>query len=128
MKYKAFVLFALLFVPQIALAECYLAWDAPTTDTTGAALVSGDIDAYRLYVLPRGQSFVKGQHTVEVLPVSDDLDPATSVLCSDIGFQGSKHAVVTAYNRTGGESDWSNEVVIKLPGGPKNLRQEDRQR
>lgn len=121
---KSLVL-ALLLLPALVSAECYLTWDAPTEDIEGMSLVAGDVDAYRVYVLPRGQAFVKGQYVIEILPVSDDVDPPSSVRCFGIEFSGSKKARVTAVG-TGGESDWSNEVVIKIPGAPSRVRKEER--
>ena len=117
------IIFALLLaLPISAHAACQLSWDAPLLDSEGLILDPGDINAYRVYVGPRGNVFVKGAPTLEILPVASDADPTTSIPCADVGYNGSKKAVVTAVG-SGGESDWSNTIVLKIPREPKDLGQ-----
>ncbi|OGW35096.1 MAG: hypothetical protein A2010_13400 [Nitrospirae bacterium GWD2_57_9] len=74
------------------------AWDAPTTNEDGTALA--DLAGFKLYV-----GTAPGRYTSSVT-----VGNATSYKVTDLPA-GTYYAVVTAYNRGGAESIYSNEVV-----------------
>lgn len=109
------LLLSLVFVvlyPSFALAGTInFAWDAVTTDTSGAPTT---VTGYRLYT-----SKTSGTYTPPA--ASDVATTQTSVV---INQAGKYYAVATAYNDSG-ESEYSNEVafdVVLKPSVPQNFR------
>ena len=99
---------------SIFLVAVTLSWDAPTTNEDGSPLT--DLAGYKLYCGPSVNNYLPIKDVGGVLeyPVSNDL------------ADGVHHCVVTAYDTSGNESNYSDEVVFPLdrvgPGAPTNLR------
>ena len=74
-----------------------LAWDAPSTNTNGTALQ--DLAGYKVHY-----GTAPGSYTGSV-----DVGTVTSCSISGLGA-GTYYLVVTAYNKAGAESTYSNEV------------------
>jgi hypothetical protein len=79
-----------------------LNWTAPTTRADGAPLSLADIDGYRIYY---GTSPGNYPDTVDIKDGS-----AQSATVNDIPI-GTYHLVMTTYDTSGSESDYSAEVV-----------------
>lgn len=93
-----------------------LAWDAVTTDSTGAPIQA--LDGYKLYV---STSPIKATWPSSITPTI----VATTTKSLTIDAVGKYYAVVSAYN-VSGESGPSNEVTFevkpKIPAAPTNLK------
>ena len=96
------------------LAVITLSWQAPTTNEDGSPLT--DLAGYKLYCGPSMGNYLPIKDVGNVLeyPISNDLQ------------DGTHFCVATAYDTSGNESAYSNEVVFPLdrraPGAPINLR------
>ena len=78
-----------------------LAWDAPTTNSDGSEL--NDLSGYKIYY---GTS--SGSYTT-----TDDIGNSTTVSISNLAA-GNWCFAVTAYDTSGNESDYSNEVCTTI--------------
>lgn len=111
-------LILLLISPNLFADTFNLAWDASTTDSTGAPLTTPP--SYKLYVSPNP---LKASWPTTLPPYATIPSGTTaSVVQTTVGKY---YAVVTATNAAG-ESGPSNEisfnVVAKLPAVPTSLR------
>jgi fibronectin type 3 domain-containing protein len=86
---------------SISGASVTLTWDAPTTNSDGSPLT--DLNGYKIYY---GTS--SGNYT-EVI----DIGNVTSYTIGNLS-SGIYYFAVTAYNTSGNESDFSNEVSKTL--------------
>lgn len=80
-------------------------WSAPTDFS--------NVEGYKLY-----QGFKKGVYTV-----THDIGKTTSYTLEKVDFSKPNFFTVRAYNKSGVESDPSNEVMVqKKPAKPKSLK------
>ena len=103
------ILIILVAVPVIALAgEVVLEWDAPTTNSDGTEL--NDLSGYKIYY-----GTTSGVYT-EI----EDVGNVTTYRVTDLA-ETTWFFAVTAYDLSLNESEYSNEVNVKLltiPMGP----------
>ena len=98
---KVLVLIGLLLLPFSAWGpDVALQWDAPTTNADGTPLT--DLAGYRVYC-----SSIQGDYS-GVTPI--DVGNTTSITFNNLA-DGTDYCVVTAYDVSGNESGYSNEVV-----------------
>jgi PKD repeat protein len=98
-----FFLAIALAVSQGQAASVELAWDAPSTNADGTPLT--DLAGYKLYY---GQTSGNYDGVVDVSNV-------TSFILSDLTEGQTYFFVATAYDFSGNESDFSNEVSTTIP-------------
>jgi hypothetical protein len=79
-----------------------LNWTAPTTRADGAPLSLADIDGYRIYYGTLAGNY---PNTVDIKDGS-----AQSATVNDLST-GTYHVVMTTYDTSGSESDYSAEIV-----------------
>lgn len=97
------------------LAVVTLSWEAPTTNSDGSPLT--DLGGYKLYCGQSSGTYgtVKDVGNILAYPISNDLPIDGTYYCS-----------ATAYDTSGNESPYSNEVTFPLdrrvPGVPINLK------
>ena len=85
-----------------------LSWSAPTTNTDGSPLA--DLAGYKVYY-----GISSGYYTGSiVLAGKDSTSVSVATLASDVPASGKYYIVVTAYDTSGIESAYSNEVAISL--------------
>lgn len=99
----------------VFLSVVTLSWDAPTTNTDGTPLT--DLAGYKVYC---GQA-------AGVYDSPLDAGNVLSYRVSDsLAVDGTYFCAATAYDTSGNESTYSNEVTFPLdrlaPGAPINLR------
>ena len=93
-------------------ADITLSWDAPTTNVDGTPLT--DLAGYKIY-----HGIVSG-----VYDSPTDVHNVTTITLQNF-CEGTHYFVATAYDTSGNESGYSNEVnkVIKIaPTNPSSLR------
>ena len=118
MELKYIVATALLLLATPAWAAPILAWDAVTTDTTGAPLGPGlEVSSYRVYKC--GTSMGGACVAPDRVLVGTATAPATQL---DLAGQAFPQVyVVTAVNKVGESAD-SAKFKVTPPDAPKNLR------
>jgi hypothetical protein len=84
-------------------AQLQLAWDPPTTNTDGTPL--GDLAGYKIYY-----SQSSGNYSTTV-----DVGNVTSHLLDGLEEGKTYYFAATAYDASGNESDFSNEVSATIP-------------
>lgn len=102
----------LLTVSPVYAGEATLSWDAPTTNVDGTPLT--DLGGYKVYCGTASRVYgapvdVGKVLTYKVINLSE----------------GTKYFAVTAYDISGNESEYSNEVskmISMKPGCPNNLK------
>ena len=107
-----FVMMLCLSLPALA-ADITISWDAPTTNADGTLLT--DLAGYKIYV-----SKSPGIYTDAGIDVGNVLTKTLTNFC-----EGTYYFVATAYDTSGNESTYSNEVskIIKIaPAAPTGLR------
>lgn len=80
-----------------------LSWEAPTTNADGTPLT--DLAGYKIYY---GQEPIKYNETIDVGNV-------TTYTVSNLSSDTTYYFAVTAYNRNGNESEFSEEVSKTFP-------------
>jgi hypothetical protein len=127
MKIKTALVILFLALPVTSHALCTLVWDPPTTNTIGESLSPGDIWAYRVYVVNKNDTFVKGAPDVEIVSIAQGTsDPPSNITCASTSVTPGKKVAVTAVGNFENESDFSNALTSVHPGKPGNARTEDR--
>ena len=110
---------ALLLIPTIALAgSVTLSWDPPTTNSDGTPLT--DLSGYVVYYGTDSGSYTKN------IDIGNVVTYSVSGLTDNLIY----HFAVTAYDFSGNESGYSNEVAATIeeesdniaPGVPENLK------
>lgn len=94
-------------------ADITLSWDAPTTNADGTPLI--DLAGYKVYV-----GSASGSYNAEAIDVGNVLTKTLINFC-----EGTYYFVATAYDLTGNESEYSNEVSKTIniaPAPPGGLR------
>ena len=94
-------------------SDAILSWDAPTTNADGTTLT--DLAGYKIYV---GRA--TGVYDAGVIDVGNILTITLTNFCEGVYF-----FVATAYDTSGNESVYSNEVSKSLnlpPAMPGNMR------
>lgn len=114
-----------LFAVAPGFAACNLVWDEPSGFTDGSPIAPGDIKSYRVYVANKPDAFPIGSPAVEILALSNTVNPVTHIPCADANVQPGKKVAVTAVNQFGTESDVSNVLTNVKPGKPEKHRVED---
>jgi len=102
------ILFSMLFVTPAFAADVSLSWDAPTTNEDGTPLT--DLAGYTVYY------GIESANYTENIDVGNVLTYTVTNL-SD----GTYYFAVTAYDTSGNESDYSNEVnesIVIAPAAP----------
>jgi hypothetical protein len=88
--------------PVIPVGQIRLAWNAPTTDSDGAALT--DLAGYKLYYGLASRTYT---HTI-------DVGNRTTYTVSSLESGRTYYFAVTAYDTSGNESDFSDEVLMTV--------------
>lgn len=86
-----------------------LTWDAPTTNVDGSDLT--DLAGYRLYYKKAKNDSYSSTDAVDVGDVIKIGINDVSAISSGTTY----YFTVTAYDTSGNESDYSNEVSVKIP-------------
>jgi len=98
--------------------DVQLAWDAPTTNSDGTVLT--DLGGYFIYC-----SKTDGDYSTPFCKI-DVGNVLTALIDVDMGEGESAYFVATAYDLTGNESAFSNEVAHAVPflcpAAPGSLR------
>ena len=84
-------------------AEVSLSWQAPTSNTDGSTVT--DINGYRIYVGTAPNAYTRSDETVT--------EPAATV--GSLNEGQTYYFAVTAFDSTGTESEFSNEVSHTIP-------------
>ena len=106
------VIFVLGLLSSTALAgSVTLSWDAPTTNEDGSPLT--DLGGYTLYWATQSGGYAAPAGNLDV----------GNALTVTVDVPDNTWFVVTAYDTSGNQSGYSNEVNFQLsPGVPSNLR------
>jgi fibronectin type 3 domain-containing protein len=85
-----------------------MSWTAPTTHTDGSVII--DLAGYRIYY-----GTASGNYTgsINVVGKNSTSMPVTT-LVSTVPAPGTYYIVVTAYDSSGIESNYSNEITVNL--------------
>lgn len=110
MKKVLMILILLLLMVSPAYAgDATLSWDAPTTNADGTPLT--DLGGYKVYYGTASRVY------------GTPIDVKNVLTYKVIGVTKGTYFAVTAYDTSGNESAYSNEVIyIVKPGCPNNLR------
>jgi len=85
-----------------------LSWNAPTTNTDGSALT--DLAGYKVYY-----GTVSGTYAGSInMAGKNSTSLSVATLASTVPVRGTYYIAVTAYDTSGFESNYSNEVSINL--------------
>jgi hypothetical protein len=98
--------------PDPTTTSATLAWDTPTQYSDGTNLVVTDIKEYRVYFGTVSQVY----NSFYSVSDPNSSAPPTSVALKNINFQtpGTYFFAVTAVDKNGNESDFSNEVIRQI--------------
>ncbi|GAB4388021.1 MAG: hypothetical protein Kow0025_04900 [Thermodesulfovibrionales bacterium] len=101
----SFFLVPLLASAPAEAAEITLAWTAPATNTDGSPL--SDLAGYKVYYGTSSGNYSQ----------SRDAGNVSTYQLTGLNAGSNYYIVVTAYNSTGAESGYSNEISVAVPGG-----------
>lgn len=91
-------------IPIASAGEVMLAWDPPTTDSDGYPLT--DLGGYKVYY-----GTASGTYNTSI-----NVNNVTSWTVTNLSEGRGYYFAVTAYDIAGNESDFSNEVIKRIPG------------
>jgi len=100
------------FACQVYAGDATLSWDAPTTNADGTPLT--DLAGYKVYF-----GTASGNYGVPI-----DVGNVVTYIVTGLS-EGTKFFVVTAYDTSMNESEYSNEVsktIVVKPCYPENLQ------
>lgn len=111
------VLLILIILPFILGAKPYLRWDIPTTNADGTPLT--DLAGFKIYC-----GLEPGKYDI----VEDIPDPAVDIYekAKVLTQEGNYYCAATAYDTSGNESGYSNEINFSF-GVPPGVLQEFRE-
>lgn len=104
-KIFTLILCLLIFPCLVIAADVSLSWDAPTTNEDGTQLT--DLSGYKVYY-----GNLSGEYSN-----TEDVGNLTTYKVTNLG-DGEWYFVVTAYDTSGNESAYSNEVSETIDGTP----------